>query len=672
MKCIACHRRSIPSNARLGTKYCSTACRALAYRKRHQAERRAADSEPLDVTDSEDLKAAAGVTKKRSGRVLKETTSPVANDARDSGPDAVMRPRRVSFDVQLRNQQPEGAAGYRLVLPVRSPADTPKIAPVPDSQGGVRYWRLDPFEIPDDIRLQEGLSYRVLWVDGTGQPLAPTTPYVPSLYFFLGPSDSEQTERDAAYAAILRDVRDPETRKKVEEEMARSRLYLQRQREREDLQDRAAARADRESQIESRETEERRRWEREDQAEREREMEREQEKQAKDKAAREAKDEREMWTAFKVMGGLGVVAAVGWGPFVRFLDSLQQQPPEVKASMEPLLKRVGTLLETLPSELAKLKAAISDPASAATTPEAPATMNGGSDRAAAQTTAKSEMPSRTPETIAQQTGDTGHVGSTRESVTTEQQQPTQQMGSGLMEEIQEVNPAQSDTNAATGQIDSRSVDADEKTVPQIRAKAMTEKHARSSGSAADGKTSSAMSDGPTDKRENPLARLSAEHVEKLCVIVLDVDLMAQALYKLNCVRARMAGTPEPSDPGLGLRHEECKLIHETIATPDHVAAFLYLWKTFQQAKDGGAEAMFALPPPLPSLTARDRDFMRHVLATPEERRYLRYLHQRRAARLNGNNPPPAEPLRLSQPMQKGIQRLDRDERAQVYLSSGVL
>ena len=65
-------------------------------------------------------------------------------------------------------------------------------------------------------------------MDGSGQPLAPTTTYVPSLRFFLGPADSAQDERDAAYAAILRDVRDPETRKKVEEEMARSRLYLQR------------------------------------------------------------------------------------------------------------------------------------------------------------------------------------------------------------------------------------------------------------------------------------------------------------------------------------------------------------------------------------------------------------------------------------------------------------
>lgn len=256
-------------------------------------------------------------------------------------------------------------------------------------------------------------------------------------------------------------------------------------------------------------------------------------------------------------------------------------------------------------------------------------MNGGSDGAAAMTTAKSEMPSRTPEPIAQQTGDTGHVGSTREAATIETQQPTQQMGSGLT----------------------------------------TENLAPVSGSAADAKTNSAMSDGPMDNRANPLAAISAEQVEKLCVIVLDVDLMAQALYKLNCIRARIAGTPEPPDPGLGLQQEERKLVHEAIATPAHVAALLYLWASFQRAKDAGAEAMFALPPPFPSLTSSDRDLMRHVLATAEERQFLHYLYQRRAARLRGTKPPPAEPLRLSQPMQKAIRRLDRDERAQVYLKS---
>lgn len=243
---------------------------------------------------------------------------------------------------------------------------------MPDSQGGVRYWRLQPFEIPDDIRLQEGLAYRVLWVDSTGQPMAPTTPYVPSLYFFLGPPDSKQTKRDAAYAAILRDVRDPETRKMVEEEMARSRLSLQRQREREALHDKAVARADRVSQIRSRQIEEKRRRQREDQAALERHMEREREQQAKDKAAREAKDEREMWTAFKVMGSIAVAAAVGWGPFVRFLDSLEQQPVAVKQSMEPLLNRVGTILAKLPGEMSLPKTTPPDPSSAVTLPESAA------------------------------------------------------------------------------------------------------------------------------------------------------------------------------------------------------------------------------------------------------------------------------------------------------------
>ncbi len=160
------------------------------------------------ITETDDAKRAPPVTARRTDRTRRRKLIPDVDRGEDRVSVSVSRVPRVAFAEQLRRQQPEGAA-VSLALPTRSPADTPKIVPVPDSQGGVRYWRLAPFEIPDDIRLQDGLSYRVLWVDGAGQPLAPTTPYVPSLSFFLGPPDSEQDKEDAAYAAILRDVSDP-------------------------------------------------------------------------------------------------------------------------------------------------------------------------------------------------------------------------------------------------------------------------------------------------------------------------------------------------------------------------------------------------------------------------------------------------------------------------------
>ena len=77
-----------------------------------------------------------------------------------------------SFDQQVRSQAPDGAAGYRLVLPIRAQTESPRIIPSADAGGALRYYRLDPFELPDDLRLQDGHSYRILWVDSQGQPLA--------------------------------------------------------------------------------------------------------------------------------------------------------------------------------------------------------------------------------------------------------------------------------------------------------------------------------------------------------------------------------------------------------------------------------------------------------------------------------------------------------------------
>lgn len=311
----------MPPNARFGAKYCSPACRAMAYRERHKTMRAAQHLEPPIATETSAAKRTETVTDEQT-RSRRERRKERATKS-DGQTSAKTEPRkaRIAFADQLRKQQPEGAAGYRLVLPARSPAETPKIVPGPDAQGGIRYWRLDPFEIPDDIRLQDGLSYRVVWVSATGQPLSATTPYVPSLYFFLGPPDSEQDERNAAYEAIFRDVHDPALRQRIEAEVARSRLALQREREREEILARRTERDARYFEMEARGMEDFRRWQREDQAEQERREEKQKAEREKAAAAQEARNEREMWTAFKVMGGISLAAAIGWGPFIKWLES---------------------------------------------------------------------------------------------------------------------------------------------------------------------------------------------------------------------------------------------------------------------------------------------------------------------------------------------------------------
>lgn len=142
-----------------------------------------------------------------------------------NGPTPDRRSRRIAFDRQVLSQAPPDAVAYRLVLPLRSHAELPKIAPAPDAGGNLRAYRLNPFELPSDIRLRDGHVYRILWVGPHGEPVsAQGSRQLPALRFFLGPADAESGENDDEYAAVLRDVSDPEVRRQCEVEVARQRL----------------------------------------------------------------------------------------------------------------------------------------------------------------------------------------------------------------------------------------------------------------------------------------------------------------------------------------------------------------------------------------------------------------------------------------------------------------
>lgn len=603
----------------------------MAYRRRHKQERVVEDVAQPSVTAVEDDEAPPRVTVRRtkterqwaSIRDEKQSAAPVS--------DSVMRPPRVAFAEQVRKQQPEGVAGYRLVLPTRSPADTPKIVPVPDSQGGIRYWRINPFEIPDDIRLQEGHSYRILWVDGSGQPLAPTAPYVPSLFFFLGPPDSEQDDRDAAYASILRDVRDPENRKQIEAEIAQSRLETQQQRERDEELKQKLDRTDRLQRIQSRQLDEQRRREREDRAERERLESRQQERIAKEKDEREQKDEREMWTALKVMGGFAAVVAVGWGPVVRFLDSLQEQP-EAGRTLGPLLQKVGS--------------ALSAQKSGATQSPAQAHSDGGVGKQTAQAT---ETPGATV-------------------------QPTNPSPAP----VPSVPPAPSQPAAtASAAMGAQSPPQDEKAAQQPSA-IQSEQPGGGASLAplpipvqvpvASPTPNQSSSETPTLDES-----LSDGQIQRLCGIVLDPNRMAQVLYENECTKASMLGSPLPPAPSLDLSPDELKEIRAVLSSRILCDALLSLWTRFRAAAAGGGDAMFALPPPFQSLQPNDRDRIHRTIATPEQRDYFIFQSQRRDAALRGLPMPRARPTGVTDKEQKAIRRLFRDERVMVYLStSGVL
>jgi len=97
---------------------------------------------------------------------------------------------RIAFDEQVLAQAPEDAVGYRVVLAGRDEWDAPRVVPDPNVMGSPSFWRLRPFQLPDDLRLRAGKLYRLLWVDAQGALVPPVgNRHLPALRFFLGPPD---------------------------------------------------------------------------------------------------------------------------------------------------------------------------------------------------------------------------------------------------------------------------------------------------------------------------------------------------------------------------------------------------------------------------------------------------------------------------------------------------
>jgi len=87
---------------------------------------------------------------------------------------------------QLRGLAPEGAVGYRLVLPTRPPDDVPRLSPPLDATGNQGHYSLCPFQAPYDIRLIDGQTYRVVWIGASGEVIPPKPDgTIPGLHFFL-------------------------------------------------------------------------------------------------------------------------------------------------------------------------------------------------------------------------------------------------------------------------------------------------------------------------------------------------------------------------------------------------------------------------------------------------------------------------------------------------------
>lgn len=90
---------------------------------------------------------------------------------------------------QVTSQVPEGAVGYRLVLPSRTLDDGIRLSPRRSQSREVAWYTLSPFEYPADLRLRDGHWYHLVWYDVQGRRMRPPAEHgIPALYYFLGPA----------------------------------------------------------------------------------------------------------------------------------------------------------------------------------------------------------------------------------------------------------------------------------------------------------------------------------------------------------------------------------------------------------------------------------------------------------------------------------------------------
>ena len=190
MQCRQC-KKSLRVGAPRGTKYCSAACRAAAYRERQRAAKQPSGGNGLVSEETS-----------RNARLQSRTPREAAQGRTSERAHKAKRPRRmgwrVAFDEQVLAQAPEDAVGYRVVLPGRDAWDAPRVVPDPNVMGSPSFWRLRPFELPDDLRLRAGKSYRLLWADAQGALVSPVgNRHLPALRFFLGPPDDAPVVKSA-------------------------------------------------------------------------------------------------------------------------------------------------------------------------------------------------------------------------------------------------------------------------------------------------------------------------------------------------------------------------------------------------------------------------------------------------------------------------------------------
>lgn len=203
-------------------KTCSSACRSAKYRATQKPEQTSDTSQvqtEQQLPEQSGRKRAVGSkTRAMAHRKTTQVEQPILAVMEQllsemaelhSLVSRITTEPRVDMRTQVTTRAPDGAVGYRLVLPNRNPAIPPKIIPRRKSTDSKSYYSLVPFEYPDDLRLCDGCWYRIVWIDSQGNRIrAERDAPIPGLCFVVGPVGQTQsvsivqtgTERSATAA----------------------------------------------------------------------------------------------------------------------------------------------------------------------------------------------------------------------------------------------------------------------------------------------------------------------------------------------------------------------------------------------------------------------------------------------------------------------------------------
>ena len=193
MKCMFC-KEALPEGSRSRKQFCNDSHRTKYWRE-HSAR------SPKRERSKDENGAKARVGMSREDRRSARKPQP-ARALKHTSAHAVPR---VPMADQLSGLAPEGAVGYRLVLPARTADDVPRLSPPLDATGYQGHYSLRPFQAPYDIRLIDGQTYRVVWIGESGEITSPKPDgTIPGLHYFLTSSAAAfGIEAESATTSIL-------------------------------------------------------------------------------------------------------------------------------------------------------------------------------------------------------------------------------------------------------------------------------------------------------------------------------------------------------------------------------------------------------------------------------------------------------------------------------------